>query len=163
MRFIGIISVKDYNKIESELYKKLNEKNYSIININNQTIYNVKNVNFDVILIINGNTILTSNNEILKKIINNSKYLVINADIENDLKILEEIKTNVISYGFNLKNTITASSINDESILVGIQRNIKTIKGNLIEQQDKKVDIHGKYNTNYMLGIIAILIIFEKI
>ena len=31
MRFIGIISVKDYNKIESELYKKLDEKDYNII------------------------------------------------------------------------------------------------------------------------------------
>lgn len=163
MRFIGIISDKDYNKIESELYKKLNEKEYNIININNETIQNIKNVKFDVILIINGDTLLPENNKILKKIINNSKYLVINTDIENDLTILEETKINVISYGFNSKNTITASSINEESILVGIQRNIKTIKGKLIEQQDKKVDICGKCNTNYMLGIIAILIIFEKI
>lgn len=163
MRFIGIISDKDYNKIESELYKKLNEKEYSIININNETIQNIKNVKFDVILIINGDALLPENNEILKKIINNSKYLVINTDIENDLKILEETKINVISYGFNSKNTITASSINEESILVGIQRNIKNINGKIIEQQDKKVDICGKYNTNYMLGIVVILIIFEKI
>lgn len=163
MYFIGIISDKDYNKIESELYKKLNEKEYNIININNETIQNIKNVKFDIILITNVDFLTSENNENLKKILNNSKYLIINTDIKNDLQILEEIEINVITYGFNSKTTITASSINEESILVCIQRNIKTIKGNLIEQQDKRVDIKGKINTSYMLGIIAILIIFEKI
>ena len=94
--------------------------------------------------------------------INNSKYLVINTDIKYDLKILDKININVITYGFNSKTTITASSINEESILVCIQRNIKNINGKLIEQQDRKFDINEKINTSYILGIIAILIIFEK-
>lgn len=163
MYFLGVISDKDYTKIEAEIYKKLDEKEYTIINIKNETIQNIKNVKFDAILITNGNTLLPENNEILKKIINNSKYLVINTDIDFDLKILEELEINVLTYGFNSKTTITASSIKPESILVCIQRNIKTINGNLIEQQDKKVDVIGKCNIDYMLGIIAILIIFEKI
>lgn len=163
MFFIGIISDKDYDKIESELYKKLNEKEYVIINITNETIKDIKNIKFDVILMTNGNNLLKENNEILKKIIDNSKYLVINTDIDNDLKILDKIETNVITYGFNSKTTITASSIKPEEILVCIQRNIKNINNKIIEQQDKKVDINEKYNINYMLGIIAILIIFEKI
>ena len=163
MFFIGIISSKDYNKIESELYKKLNENEYTIVNITNESIENIKNIKFDVILITNLDYLLPEKNEYLKKIINNSKYLVINTDIELDLNILEQIKISVITYGFNSKNTITASSIKEDSILVCIQRNIKNINGNYIEQQDKKIDINGKINTSYMLGIIAILIIFEKI
>lgn len=163
MYFIGIISEKDYDKIENELYKKLDEKEYSIINITNETIKNIKNIKFDVVLISNTNSILPENNEILKKIIDNSKYLVINTDIGNDLNILNKIKTNVITYGFNSKTTITTSSIKEEEILVCIQRNIKNINGKIIEQQEKKININKKYNINYMLGIIAILIIFEKI
>lgn len=163
MFFIGIISNKDYSKIETELYKKLDEKEFIIINITNNTINDIKNIRFDAILIIDVNSLLPSNNDILKKIINNSKYLVINTDIECDLKILKELEINVITYGFNSKTTITASSINQENLLVCIQRNIINIYGKIIEQQDKKVDITGKYNANYMLGIVAILIIFEKI
>lgn len=163
MFFIGIISDKDYDKIETELYKKLDEKEYSIINITNETIKNIKNIKFDTILIANGNNLSSKNSEVLKKIIDNSKYLVINTDIDNDLKILEKIETNVITYGFNSKTTITTSSIKQEEILVCIQRNIKNINGKTIEQQEKKVNISEKYNINYMLGIIAILIIFEKI
>lgn len=163
MYFIGIISQKDYNKIENELYEKLDEKEYSIINITNETIKDIKNIKFDVVLMSNENTIIPENNQILKKIIDNSKYLVINTDIDNDLKILNKIQTNVITYGFNSKTTITTSSIKQEEILVCIQRNIKNINGKIIEQQEKKININKKCNINYMLGIIAILIIFEKI
>lgn len=163
MFFIGIISDKDYYKIENELYEVLNEKEYSIINITNYTINDIRNIRFDVILIINVDNLLLESYEILKKIIDNSKYLVINTDIDNNLRFLEDLKINVITYGFNSKTTITTSSIKQEEILVCIQRNIKNINGKVIEQQDKKVNINKKYNTNHMLGIIAILIIFEKI
>ncbi len=163
MFFIGIISNKDYSKIETELYKKLDKNEYTIINITNETINFIKNIKFDAILIIDVNSLLPENNDILKQIINNSKYLVINTDIEYDLEILNDLEINVITYGFNSKTTITASSINPENLLVCIQRNIININGKIIEQQDKKVNITGKYNANYMLGIVAILIIFEKI
>ena len=163
MFFIGIISNKDYSKIETELYKKLDKNEFTIINITNDTINAIKNIKYDVILIVDVNSILPENNDILKQIINNSKYLVINTDIEYDLEILNDLEINVITYGFNSKTTITASSIGTDNLLVCIQRNIINIYGKIIEQQDKKVDITGKYNANYMLGIVAILIIFEKI
>ena len=163
MFFIGIISGKDYDKIENELYKKLNKNEYTIVNITNESIEDIRNIKFDIILITNPDYLSSQNNECLKKIINNSKYLVINTDIKYDLKILEQIKINVITYGFNSKNTITASSINEDSIQICIQRNIKNINSKLVEQQDKKVEIKGRINTNYIMGIIAILIVFEKI
>lgn len=163
MHFIGIISGKDFNKIARELYKILDEKDFNIIEITNEAIENIKNVKFDAILITNASLIPMDKKESLKKVISNTKYLVINTDTGNDLKILEEANINVITYGFNSKNTITASSIKQDNILVCIQRNIININGKTIEQQDKKIDIVEKCNVDYMLGIVAILIIFEKI
>jgi nitrogen regulatory protein PII-like uncharacterized protein len=163
MHFIGIISEKEYEKIENELYKRLNRKEFNIINIKCENIENIKNVKFAVIILLNDNNIIKEHAETLKKIINNSKYFIINTDINADLKLLKDVEANVITCGFNSKTTITASSINQDSILVSIQRNIININGKEIEQQDKKIDINGKFNVDNMLGIIAILTIFEKI
>ena len=163
MYLIGIISGKDYDNIENELYKKLSKKEYNIINITNKTINNLKNIRFDAILIAKKLCVTDENKEIVKKILNNTKYLIINTDLNNNLDILEESNINVITYGFNSKTTITASSINTEDLLVCIQRNITSINNKKIEQQDKKIDTNIEYNTNNILGIIGILIIFEKI
>ena len=99
------------------------------------------------------------------KIISNSKYLILNADIELKLEVEENIELNIITFGFNTKATITASSV-EEDILICIQRNVRNIKNNLIEQQEIKISFFEKnigINTNNLIGISAILLLYGKI
>ena len=77
----------------------------------------------------------------------------------------EQVELNVITFGFNPKSTITASSVEDD-ILLCIQRNIKDIEGKTIEQQEMKITFFGEnigINTNNLMGISAIMLLYRKI
>lgn len=165
MAFIGIISDSKSEKIiKMILDERLGNAN-NIIIINSKSIENLRNIKFETILIANNNNIITENKETLKRIINNTKYLIINADIELELQFEEQIELNVITFGFNPKATITASSVEDD-ILLCIQRNIKDIYGNVIEQQEMKIRFFGEnigINTNNLMGISSIMLLYGKI
>ena len=165
MAFIGIISDSKSEKIiKMILDEKLNESN-NIIIINSKSVDNLKNIKFETVLITDNNNIIKENKEAINKIVSNTKYLIINADIELELQLEEQVELNVITFGFNPKATITASSVEDE-ILLCIQRNIKDIDENLVEQQEIKVRFFGEnigINTNNLMGISAILLLYCKI
>ena len=94
MSVVGIIT-NSSNIIELE--KKLN-----IIVINEKSIENMKNVKFDIVIIYQE----AKQNENIKQLISTCKYLVINTDIKENLKLLEGIElseTTIITYGFNRK------------------------------------------------------------
>ena len=61
--------------------------------------------------------------EYISKLFENAKYLVINADMESSLETINNMKLNIITFGFNSKSTITASSV-EENLLICLQRNI---------------------------------------
>ena len=94
----------------------------------------------------------------MKEIISNTKYLIINGDIEIDIlkhiKIEKPIK--LITFGFNSKSTITISSVSDENIIVYIQKDIERADGRILERQEKQIitkDIKKIYN-NIVVFII---------
>lgn len=160
MSFIGIISEsKNESYINRILSSKLNNTN--IININDKNIENIKNVTFETILINGNNSKILSKLYILKNMISKAKYLIINADIEDNLLVLNNINTNVITFGFNSKSTITASSVKDDNILICIQRTIENIKGEEIEPQELLVNVNtppiGVHTT---MGMVSLLIIY---
>lgn len=160
MSFIGIVSEsKNESYMNRTLCSKLNNTN--IININDKNIENIKNVTFETILINGNNTKILSKLDILKNMISKAKYLIINADIEDNLLVLDSINTNVITFGFNGKSTITASSVKDDNILICVQRTIENIKGEEIEPQELLVNVNttstGVHTT---MGIVALLIIY---
>ncbi len=163
MSFIGIISdTKSEKAIKTILEEKLNNNN--IIIINSKSVENLKNIKFETILIAN-NSIFKESKKALDKIISNTRYLIINADIDLDVNIEEQNEINVITYGFNPKATITASSVEDD-ILLCIQRNIKDINNNIIEQQEIKIRFFGNnigINTNNLMGISTIVLLYGKI
>ena len=166
MAFIGIIADSKYESgLKRILENRLNipNKEHTIITINDKSIDNIKNIRFETILIMNLNKV-EEKKEILNELFKNSKYLVINADMESKLELAEDIKLNVITFGFNSKSTITASSV-EESFIICLQRNIIDIDSEILEPQEIKVKMLDKKlsnNSHNLMGIASILLIYGK-
>ncbi len=154
MSVVGIIT-NSSNIIELE--NKLN-----IIVINEKSIENMKNVKFDIVIIYQE----TKQNENIKQLISTCKYLVINTDIKENLKLLEGIdisETTIITYGFNRKSSITIVSNENDEIILEIQREINNLKGEKIECQEIKLQNNLEKNHIYLAISLKILEILEKI
>lgn len=133
--FVGIIAEnKDYEIIE----KNIKEDNLKIklMQLKEDYIENIKNVKFDTIIL---NKEVLSNKQYLKQILENSNYLVINSDIHLRLKDYSNIKSLIITYGFNNKATVTASSVTENNIVICTQRNIEGVNKKKIEQQESNI------------------------
>lgn len=161
MPFIGIVSKEnDSNFIKNTIQKKSLNNNFEVINLNKKSIENVKNIKFDILIINENIENLLKNSKYLEDIIGKVDYVLINSDIKNNVSLLKNIKSNVITYGFNAKATITISSIKEENIMLCIQRSIKGING-MIEEQEinlkmEKNAIHKLYNILILFTILAI-------
>lgn len=154
MSVVGIIT-NSSNIIELE--NKLN-----IIVINEKSIENMKNVKFDIVIIYQE----TKQNENIKQLISTCKYLVINTDIKENLKLLEGIdisETTIITYGFNRKSSITIVSNENDEIILEIQREINNLKGEKIECQEIKLQNNLEKNHIYLAISLKILEILEEI
>lgn len=166
MPLVGIISREsDSNFIKNEIAKNSEKNKFEIININKKSIENIKNIKFDILVVNDNIEQLLEESKYLEKIINRASYLIINSDIENNISLLKDIKTNIITYGFNKKATITISSIKDENTMLCIQRNIRGVKNNLIEEQENNIFIEKNcVNKLYnVLVIFTILRIYGKV
>lgn len=171
MTFLGVATGgKDEDYIINNIERNLKDKDVKVISINNNSIKNIKNVRFETILmddiLIEDNKNLNSreNRELLKKIIKNSKNIILNSDILENLEMVKNLNLSLITYGFNSKATITMSSLEDDSMLVCLQRNIKVIDGSIIEQQEIKMklqDRSGRMNNTKRLGLVATNIFYN--
>ena len=153
-------------KIKKILSKRLNSSNreYTIIAINDKSIENVKNIRFETILVITLEKVCKEE-RILNEIFKNCKYLAINVDEEKGLKIINNMELRVITFGFNTKSTITASSV-EENFLVCLQRKFININDEILEPQEIKMSIDEENlskSSHNMLGIASILLIYGKI
>ena len=159
MSIVGIIcDVKYESHIEQVLNRTLQNKTIFILKEDN--IQNFKNISFETIVIFSKNNTLAKS-KIVRTLLEKAKYLIIDADekIGLDLKDLQNLK--VITYGFNSKSTITASSVTDEDLLICVQRNIMSLNKKEIEPQEILVkNIDNKLTTNIMMGIVTILLIY---
>ena len=164
MAFIGIISDEKREKNINEILKRYLEKENKVIFINKKNIDNMKNIKFETILILE-NDIQIKERNVLKQVEKNAKYLITNSDNEKNLFVLNNLNVNVITYGFNSKASVTASSVTDEEILLCVQRNIQKIDGEVIENQEIKVDLSKDNHTdlpNNIMGIATLLLIYGK-
>lgn len=137
MAVIGIIT-KSNNIIEIEkALEKYDITEKNIIIISEDTIENIRNVKFDIIVIFEQ----IEDTKILKKIIESSKYLIINSDYKENLKLFDT-RTNqsVITYGFNSSATITIISNENEQIILDLQREIEALDKHKIESQEIKLE-----------------------
>lgn len=164
MAFIGVVTE---SKLEVQIkqnlkreFEKINVK-ATIIIINKNSIKNLFNVKFEF-LIIDKNVI--KNNYDLTKIILNSNRIIVNADYDENLEAIKNLKLNVITYGMNSKATLTLSSVGEEGTLLTLQRAIKNTKKELVEPQEIKISGKSVSKNLYVEMILAIfLIIFDKI
>lgn len=139
MSFIGIItSTKNEETLKKGISQILKEQNIkqNIIIINEKNVETIKNIKFNSIIINKENIIVKQRRILLKQILKNSKYLIINSDIYKQLEIANNLNITIITYGYNLKATITTSSISEDKILLCIQRNITTDLNNNIEPKE---------------------------
>ena len=158
MPFIGIISEENTeNCIRREILDKLQLRESNVLFIKEKSIENIKNIKFETIIIARKFNKI----EHLKKLLENTDYLIVNSDIENNFKLLQNMKTIVITYGFNSKSTITASSVGEEEILLCIQRMLKDKNGKEIDLQEVKIPINE--NASCTMAVASLLLLYGKI
>ena len=156
MSLIGIIAKKkDIKEIKNNL-----DIVYEVIEINNKSIENLKNIKFEQIIINKDLVLNKQEEEYIKKLINTTKYIIINADINiailNNIEIDKPLK--IITYGFNSKSTISISSVKEDYIILSIQREIEKLNNEKIENQEKKIDLIKGENNNIYIKIIKFII-----
>lgn len=105
--------------------------------------------------------------ELMRKafsLLNEKGIAIVNADDNNLSQFFQGIKHYIVTYGFNLKASITTSSIGDlvtkDNILCCLQRRIHTKNGTVIEPQEFKVktDIEGVDPNNVLAAATFALI-----
>lgn len=154
MAVIGIIT-KSNNIIEIEKTLEkydIHEKN--IVIISKHTIENIKNVKFDIIIIFDQ----IEDDDILKKVLDSSKYLIINTDFKENMKLLDMAEDQyVITFGFNSRATITIISNENDEIILDLQREIENLGKKKIESQEIKLE--NNFNKNRIYEEISMKIL----
>lgn len=154
MAVIGIITKSNnINEIEKTLEKySIHEKN--IVIITKHTIENIKNVKFDIIIIFDQ----IEDGDILKKVLDSSKYLIINTDFKENMKLLNIAEDQyVITFGFNSRATITIISNENDEIILDLQREIENLNKEKIESQEIKLE--NNFNKNRIYEEISMKIL----
>ena len=153
MLFIGIVTdSKSENDIEQLLLKNNALKENNVIFIKEKNIDNIKNVHFDTVVI---NREFKKMDE-LNKILENAKNVIINMDTNGNNEEINVTNSNIITYGFNSKSSITISSVTDDDVLICVQRNIYNNYGE-IELQEIKIENNHNYN---VYDLIVVLVLF---
>ena len=154
MAVIGIITKSNnINEIEKTLEKYgIHEKN--IVIITKHTIENIKNVKFDIIIIFDQ----IEDDNILKKVLDSSKYLIINTDFKENVKLLNMAEDQyVITFGFNSRATITIISNENDEIILDLQREIENLNKEKIES--KEIKLENNFNKNRIYEEISMKIL----
>ena len=157
MFFIGIVTNQ-----KNELFIKKKLENImpvsSIIFITEKNIDNIKNIKFETILL--DNQIIKKKKEI-RKIISSCKYLILNNDMEIDDSIIESMDLTIITYGFNGKSTFTISSIDENKLIICLQRIIFKENNIQIEPQEYEVKIDENVDNYAIIGSEILRILYS--
>ena len=158
MYFVGVITNDKSKKYISKIInEQIKTKKFQIIFITEKNIENMKNIRFDTI-VVNKRVEYIEN---MQNNLINTKYLIINSDLNLNLQVLKQNNFKVINYGFNSKATITLSSNTEDSVQICVQRNILNGKEN-VEQQE--ISLNKNQNTDIydVMLLISVLLIYDK-
>ena len=157
MSLIGILADNNY---ENYLKKDFKEEidNSQIFFLKEDSVENLKNIKFQTILI--GKKI-NAHKKIIKELAKKAEYLIVNTDITDNLKLLNDLQLQLITYGFNSKATITASSIDDNKIIVCLQRAITNAHGKQIEPQEFEMDFSNDISSYTAMEITSLLLLYK--
>lgn len=92
------------------------------------------------------------------KIIGNFQA-VVSSDNEDVIQKLAKQKIKAITYGLSAKNTITLSSMKEDSVVISLQRCINTLFGEIIEASDIPLYFNGNIDQYCIMLITAALLI----
>lgn len=148
MYYIGVISKNKELKIEQD--------NIQMLYLTEKNIKNYQNKKLDILVIEDGNL----ENKILIDILKNTNYLLLDDNINLQIKLENNI--NVITFGFKNKSTVTVSSVQDDEIIICIQRSIYTMNNKRIEPMEIIVENNQKNNINNTIITKIISKILEK-
>lgn len=147
-------------KSEEELKKVIDKKivnNGEVMYIKEKNIDNIKNIKLETVVL---NSEVT-NNEQMKKIVDNSKYLILNADY-NSPERFKINRENIITYGYKADSDITISSVKENESFLSLQRTITSIYNKKIEMQEIKADISYEINVYNIMIIVALTMLYVK-
>ena len=164
MAFIGIVAQKkEENDIEKNLksYFEIYGQKHTIFPIQSDNIENMRNIKFETILICT-DTICKEKQECLRQMIQSAAYVIVNADSVKTT-ILKETKAMIITYGFQAKATITMSSINDEDMILCIQREFVNINHINVEPQEISISLNKLLGNKYSkMGSFVLQLLYES-
>lgn len=105
------------------------------------------------ILVIVGN--VAENSEL--KIKGNFRGVFFSSD-KDALQLLKNTDVSVITCGMAEEDTLSLSSIKEDSVNICINRKIKTLNGNIIEPQEHKINLKSPITDYSLLAASAILL-----
>ena len=157
MSLIGILTE---NKNEDYLKKQL-EKNKTddIFFLSENTIENMHNIKFETFLL--GKKI-KKKQDYVRDIAKKAKFFILNSDIKENLSILDNLNLMLITYGYNQKATITASSIDESKMMICLQRSIKNVHQEEIEPQEIQIEITDNVNDEAVMELACLNFLYKK-
>lgn len=157
MSFVAIVTD---TKSEDELKKVIDSymiQDADIMYIKEKNLENIKNIKLETMVI---NTKI-QDKQLIQRILNNTKYLVINSDL-NSLDDYSIDLKDVITFGFNSKSDITMSSREEEKTFLSLQKSVKSIYGKIVEMQDIRADVPFNTNIYNIMIIVALTLFYAK-
>lgn len=162
MSFIGIVANKKcFENIKKKIQNLSQTENVNLIQINLRSIENIKNIKFETIVVEDNLEKFKNYKELIKKILENAQYLMINTDKNQEI---QKEWLNPITYGLNQKATVTVSSISETDILVYWQKNLQNKEGNTIEIEERRIQKEEVklLKTYEILIVYTLLKIYDK-
>lgn len=156
MSLIGILTENNHkNYLKQQLKSVINEE--QLLFFNEDCIENLKNIKFETVLI--GKEVKKNQNE-LRAIAQKADNLIFNTDIKNNLNLLNDLSLKLITYGFNSKATITTSSVDENRIMICLQRNVQNITGEILEAQEIEIDTNKNVNSYAVMELIGVKLLY---
>lgn len=157
MSLIGILTeTKNKAYLKEQLKKRQLEE---VFFLTENTAQNMRNVKFDIFLL--GKKIATRQ-ETIREIAKGTEYFILNSDIKENLQLLENLDLKIITYGYNQKATVTASSVQENNMMICLQRGITNVYGERIEPQEIVLKIEESVNDSAILELTSLLFLYTK-
>lgn len=153
---MSLIGVLTKSKHQDYLKKQLPKE--QLFFLKESSLENLKNIKFQTILI--GKKIIKNKNQV-RELAKKAQYVIFNTDIQENLDLLEDLSFKLITYGFNSKATITTSSMEENKIMVCIQRSIQNVQGKIVEPQELKIELEKNENAYSAMERIGLKLLYK--
>ena len=157
MPFIGILTE---HITEIYLNEQLKRRKWGkVFFLDEKTIENMHNIRFETFLL--GKKVV-ENQDTIRYIAQNASYFVLNSDIKENLCVFENLDLKVITYGYNQKATITTSSVEENKMMICLQRSIKNVYQEKIEPQEFEFEMSEEINNEALMEFASLDLLYSK-